>query len=200
VSSPLPLWRSSVQLSCAKSSATLSRSRHATSPLNYGRKPHRRLRRRGHPPPCRGPAAIGPRRRNSPHPCDPHPPPMLRHRFPVAKPDRRRRTAAELAADRPRSSPFSPSVAVNAVSPPSLPGWWAHATAPSLPRSWAASAPRAHAPSGPKSPPLAQLAGEFLLFFFSYFFFSFSHIYLDANILCTKNCLNKLLGHKNNKV
>jgi hypothetical protein len=59
---------------------------------------------------------------------------------------------------------------------------------------------RASAPSGPKSPPLAQLAGEFLLFFFSYFFFSFSHIYLDANILCTKNCLNKLLRHKNNKV
>ena len=60
---------------------------------------------------------------------------------------------------------------------------------------------RARAPvlSGPKSPPLAQSAGEFLLFFFSYFFFSFSHIYLDANILCTKNCLNKLLGHKNNK-
>jgi hypothetical protein len=58
---------------------------------------------------------------------------------------------------------------------------------------------RAPALGGPKSP-LAQLAGEFLLFFFSYFFFSFSHIYLDANILCTKNCLNKLLGHKNNKV
>jgi hypothetical protein len=58
---------------------------------------------------------------------------------------------------------------------------------------------RARAPSGPKSP-LAQLAGEFFLFFFSYFFFSFSHIYLDANILCTKNCLNKLLGHKDNKV
>jgi hypothetical protein len=58
---------------------------------------------------------------------------------------------------------------------------------------------RASALSGPKSP-LAQLAGEFLLVFFSYFFFSFFHIYLDANILCTKNCLNKLLGHKDNKV
>jgi hypothetical protein len=57
----------------------------------------------------------------------------------------------------------------------------------------------ARAPSGLKSP-LAQLAGEFFLFFFSYFFFSFFHIYLDANILCTKNCLNKLLGHKDNKV
>jgi hypothetical protein len=97
-------------------------------PLNYGRKTHRRLRCRGHPPPCRGPAAIGPRRRNSPRPCDPHLPPVLRHRFPVAKPDRRRRTATELTVDRPRSSPFPPSVAANAVSPPSLPGWWARAT------------------------------------------------------------------------
>jgi hypothetical protein len=131
---------------------------------------------------------------------------MLRHHFPVAKPDRRRRTAAELAVDRPRSSPFPPSVAVNAVSPPSLPGWWACATAPSP-----AAAPsqlgqlgrkcaRAPALSGPKSPPLAQSAGEFLPFFLFYFFSSFSHIYLDANILCIKNGLNKLLGHKNNKV
>jgi hypothetical protein len=58
---------------------------------------------------------------------------------------------------------------------------------------------RARAPSGPKSP-LAQLDGDFLFFFSSYFLFSFSHIYLDANILCTKNRLNKLLGHKNNEV
>jgi hypothetical protein len=54
---------------------------------------------------------------------------------------------------------------------------------------------RARAPCGPKSPP-AQLDGESFFFFL----FSFSHIYLDTNILCTKNCLNKLLGHKNNKV
>jgi hypothetical protein len=177
-------------------------------PLNYVRKTHRRLRRRGHPPPCRGPAALGPRRRNSPRPCDPHLPLMLRHHYPLAKPDRRRRTVAKLAVDRPRSSLFPPppSVAVNAVSPPSLPGWWARATAP--PPAVAPSQlgqlghKRARAPvlSGPKSPPLAQSAGEFLLLFFSYFFFSFSHIYLDANILCTKNCLNKLLGHINNKV
>jgi hypothetical protein len=79
-------------------------------PLYCGRKPHRRHHRRGHPPPRRGPAAIGPRRRNSPHPRDPHQPPMLRHRFPTAKPDRRRRTAAGLAADQPRSSPRPPSV------------------------------------------------------------------------------------------
>jgi hypothetical protein len=99
--------------------------------LNYVRKTHRRLRRRGHPPPCRGPAAIGPHRRNSPRPCDPHLPPMLRHRFPVAKPDRRRRTAVELAVDRPRSSPFPPLRCRQRRQPPSLPGWWAHATAPS---------------------------------------------------------------------
>jgi hypothetical protein len=58
---------------------------------------------------------------------------------------------------------------------------------------------RARVPCGPKSPP-AQLDGESLFFFFSYFLLSFSHIYLDTNILCTKNCLNKLLGHKKNKV
>jgi hypothetical protein len=84
-----------------------------------GRKTHRRLRRRGHPPLRRGPAAIGPRRPNSPHPCDPLHPPVLRHRFPAREPDRRRRTVVEFAADRPRSSlsppPPSPS---NAVSPP----------------------------------------------------------------------------------
>jgi hypothetical protein len=195
VSSPLPLWRSSVQLSCAKSSATLSVHDTPLPPLNYGRKPHRRLRCRGHPPPCRGPAAIGPRRRNSPHPCDPHPPPMLRHRFPVAKPDRRRRTAAELAADWPWSSPFPPSIAVNAVSPPlPLAGGptLRRRPPPSLPRSWASWAASAPAPasSGPKSPPLAQLAGEFLLFFFSYFFFSFSHIYLDACWGLVLKCFN----------
>jgi hypothetical protein len=176
-------------------------------PLYCGRKPHRRQHRRGHLPPCRGPAAIGPRRRNSPHPRDPHQPPMLRHRFPTAKPDRRRRTAAGLAADRPRSSPRPSLRAVNAVPFPPLFGVRACAAAP-FPRRRLArlgqtgrkrARPLALAPVGPKSPP-AQLAGEFFLFFFSLFFFPFSHIYLDANILCTKNCLNKLLGHKNNKV
>jgi hypothetical protein len=174
-----------------------------------GRKPHRRLRRRGHPPLRRGPAAIGPRRPNSPHPRNPLHPPVLRHHFPAREPDRRRRTVAEFAADRPRSSLSPPLLPSNAVSPPpSLPGWWARATAPSpppLPRCWADWAASAPAPAsarrvGRNPPPLAQFAGEFLFFFFSYFFFSFSHIYLDANILCTKNCLNKLLGHKNNKV
>jgi hypothetical protein len=58
---------------------------------------------------------------------------------------------------------------------------------------------RALAPGGPKIPP--GLAGwKSFILFFSLFFFPFSRIYLDANILCTKNCSNKLLGHKNNKV
>jgi hypothetical protein len=83
-----------------------------------GRKPHRRLRRRGHPPLRRGPAAIGPRRPNSPHPCDPLHPPVLHHRLPAREPDRRWRTAAEFAADRPRSSLSPPPLPSNAVSPP----------------------------------------------------------------------------------
>jgi hypothetical protein len=98
-------------------------------PLYCGRKPHRRHHRRGHPPPCRGPAAIGPRRQNSPHPRDPHQPPMLRHRFPIAKPDRRRRTVAELATDRPRSSPRPSLRAVNVVPSPHLSGVRARAAA-----------------------------------------------------------------------
>jgi hypothetical protein len=174
--------------------------------LYRGRKPHRRLRRRGHPPLRRGPAAIGPRRPNSPHHRDPLHPLVLRHHFPAREPDRRRRTAAEFAADRPRSSLSSPPpLPSNAVSPPlSLAGGPALRRRPRR-RSLAAG------PAGPqarprpraewaKISPLAQLGGEFLFFFFSYFLFSFSHIYLDANILCTKNCLNKLLGHKNNEV
>jgi hypothetical protein len=51
-----------------------------------------------------------------------------------------------------------------------------------------------------KNPPRPSWMENSFSFFFSYFFSSFSHIYLDANILCTKNCLNKLLGLKNNKV
>jgi hypothetical protein len=121
-------------------------------PLYCGRKPHQRLHRRGHPPPCHGPAAIGPRRRNSPRPCDPHQPPMLRHRFPVAKPDRRQRTAAELAADRPRSIPRPSLRAVNVVLfPPSLSGVRARAAAPFPPPS-----PRAAGPGGPKARPPAR--------------------------------------------
>jgi hypothetical protein len=154
-------------------------------PLYCGRKPHRRHHRRGHPPPCRGPAAIGPRRRNSSHPRDPHQPPMLRHRFPTAKPDRRQRTAAGLAADRPRSSPHPPSVPLTPFPSPPLSGVRARAVAP-FPRRRPArlgqvgrkhARPLALAPFGPKSPP-AQLAVKFFLFFFSLFFFPFSHIYI----------------------
>jgi hypothetical protein len=146
-------------------------------PPCHGRKPHQRLRRRGRPPLCRGPAAIDPRRPNSPHHRDPLQPLVLRHPFPARGPDRRRRTAAELAADRPGRAPPSPPLPV-APSAPSLPGWWARATAPSPPPSprcwavWAAKRARARArtPCGPKSPP-ARLNGESLFFFF--FLFSF---------------------------
>ena len=148
-----------------------------------GRKPHRRLRRRGPPPLRRGPAAIGPRRPNSPHHRDPLQPPVLRHPFPTRGPDRRRRTAAELAADRPGRAPF-PSVTSSAVIPPSLSGWWARATAPSPPpfprcwAVWAAKRARARTPCGPKSPP-ARLDGESLFFFFFLFsFLIFTYIFI----------------------
>jgi hypothetical protein len=52
--------------------------------------------------------------------------------------------------------------------------------------------PRARSrPGGPKSPP-GPASKKTLFFFFSHFFFPFSHIELYANILCTKNSLNKL--------
>jgi hypothetical protein len=86
-------------------------------PPYHGWKPHRWLRRRGRPPLRRGPAAIGPRRPNSPHHRDPLQPPMLRHPFPARGPDRRRRTTAELAADRPGRAPPSPLLRVAPSAP-----------------------------------------------------------------------------------
>jgi hypothetical protein len=151
-----------------------------------GRKPHRRLRRRGHPPLRRGPAAIGPRRPNSPHPCDPLHPPVLRHRLPAREPDRRRRTVAEFAADRPRSSLSSPPLPSNAVSPPSLPGWWARTTAPSpppLPRCWAAGPqarphPRTRAEWAKIPPPPGPVSWRTLsLFLFLFLFLIFTYIF-----------------------
>jgi hypothetical protein len=87
-------------------------------PPCHGRKPHRRLRRRGRPPLRRGPAAIGPHRPNSPHHRDPLQPPVLRHPFPARGPDRRRRTAVELTADRPGRAPPSPPLPVAPSAPP----------------------------------------------------------------------------------
>jgi hypothetical protein len=168
-------------------------------PLYCGRQPHRRHHHRGHSPPCRGPTAIGHRRSNSPHPRDPLHPPVLHHRFPAKEPDPRRRTAAGLVADRTPVEPPLPPCRQRRQSLP-LSGVRAHATAPSTavaPHSWAnwaASTPaRALAPGGPKSPP-AQLAGNSFFFFFSHFFspFSYIYVYLYADILCTKNSLNKL--------
>jgi hypothetical protein len=159
-------------------------------PLYCGRRHHRR----GHPPPYRGPAAIGHLRSNSPHPRDPHHLPVLRHHFPAKEPAPRRRTAAGLAAGRAPPS----SVSLTSSTTP-LPDVWAprHGAVPrrrpaqmgQLGRKRTRA--RALAPGGPKSP-LAQLAENPFSFFFSLFFFPFSHIYLDANILCTKNSLNKL--------
>jgi hypothetical protein len=63
-------------------------------PSYCARQPHRRHHRRGHPPPCRGLAAIGPHRSNWPHPRDPLHPPVPRHCLPAVEPDQRRRTAA----------------------------------------------------------------------------------------------------------
>jgi hypothetical protein len=70
-----------------------------------------------HPPLRRGPAAIGPRRPNSPHHRDPLQPPVLRHPFPARGPNRRQRTAAELAADRPGRAPPSPPLPVALSAP-----------------------------------------------------------------------------------
>jgi hypothetical protein len=64
--------------------------------------------------------AIGPRRPNSPHHRDPLQPPVLRHPFPARGPDRRRRTAAELTADRPGRAP-SPPLPVAPSAPPLSP-------------------------------------------------------------------------------
>jgi hypothetical protein len=145
-------------------------------PPYRGRKPHRRLRRRGRPPLRRGPAAIGPHKPNSPHHRDPLQLPVLRHPFPARGPDQRQRTATELAADRPGRALPSPPLPVAPSATPSLPGWWAHATAPSPPPSprcwavWATKRARARTPCGPKSPP-ARLDEEPLFFFF--FLFSF---------------------------
>jgi hypothetical protein len=168
-------------------------------PLYCGRQPHRRHNRRGHPPSCRGPAAIGPRRKNSPHPRDPHPPLVLRQHLPAVEPDQRRRTAAGLAADRtPVELPPLPPLP---STPSATPSPWHVGPAP---RRRPPPSPHAAGPSEPKARqpararanwtkiPPAWLAGKSFIFFLSHFFFPFSHIYLDTNILCTKNSLNKL--------
>jgi hypothetical protein len=146
-----------------------------------GQKPHRRLRRRGHPPLRRGPAAIGPCRPNSPHPRDPLHPPVLRHHFPAREPGRRRRTAAEFAADRPPVEPLPPPLPSNAVSPPLSP-WLVGPRYGVVP----AAVPsqlgrlgrkRARAPSGPKSPPGPVSWRIPFLFLFLFLFPIFTYIF-----------------------
>jgi hypothetical protein len=73
----------------------------------------------------------------------------------------------------PRCRPHTVSPAGGPSEPP------AHAVA------------RARARLGQKHPP-TQLAEKHFLFFFSHLFSPFSYIYLYADILCTKNSLNKL--------
>jgi hypothetical protein len=168
-------------------------------PLYCGRQPHQRHNRRGHPPPCREPAAIGPRRQNSPHPRDPHPPPVLRHHLPAVEPDQRRRTAAGLTADRtPVELPPLPPLP---STPSATPSPWRVGPTP---RRCPPPSPRAVGPSEPKARPPARsrqlgrnppgpASWEILyLFPFPFLFPIFTYIYLDTNILCTKNSLNKL--------
>jgi hypothetical protein len=147
-----------------------------------GRKPHRRLRRRGHPPLRRGPAAIGPRRPNSPHPCDPLHPPMLRHHFPAREPDRRRRTATEFAADQPRSSPSPLRCRVTPSAP--LSPWLVGprygavpAAASSLLGRLGRKRARARTPSGPKFPPGPVRWRIPFLFLFLFSFLIFTYIF-----------------------
>jgi hypothetical protein len=83
---------------------------------------------------------------------------VLRHPFPARKPDRRRRTAAEFAADRPRSSPFPLryQVAPSAPLSPWLVGPRYDAVSAAVPSQLGRlgrKRARARAPSGPKFPP-----------------------------------------------
>jgi hypothetical protein len=85
-------------------------------------------------------------------------------------------------------SPLSP---FHAVSPPFSGAWArAHGVRRAVPHSswvvWAqlAAMPRARARPGRNPPGLVNL--EFLFFFLFLSFFPFSHIYLYADILCTK--------------
>jgi hypothetical protein len=162
------------------------------SPSYCARQPHRRHQCRGHPPPRRGPSAIGPRQSNWPHPCDRLPRPCLAT---ASLPQNRNHDGEPPRIPPPaelRSTHPPPSVAVHAIKPP-LAGVWAP---PSPPRCWASRAASVPArarsrPGGPKSPP-AQQGRKLLFFLFSLFFSHFSHIELYANILCTKNGSNKL--------
>jgi hypothetical protein len=153
------------------------------SPSYYARQPHRRHHRRGHPPPRRGPVAIGPRRSNWPTPVIACP----RLCLATASPPQNRNHDGEPPRIPPsaelRSTHPPPSVAVHAVKPsPSL-ACGPRATAPSpavSPRcwaSWAASAP-AHAhlrPGGPKSPRPSKAGNSFSFFYFPFYFPIFSY-------------------------
>jgi hypothetical protein len=147
------------------------------------RQPHRRHHRRGHPPPRRGPAAIGPRRSNWPHPCDRLLPPVQQHHLPTVEPDPRRRTAVDFHRRSDPCRPSPPSIVVRVVKPPppSLAcGPRATAPSPAVPprcwASWAAAALARSRPGGPKSPPGPARQEILFLFIFSFLFPFFTYI------------------------
>jgi hypothetical protein len=172
----------------------------APLPTSYcTRQPHRRPHRRGHPPPRRGPAALGPAGQIDPTPVIACPRPCST----TTSPPRNRTRGGEppriTTTDRtPVDLPLPPLPPAPLNSLP-LAGMWApHRSAgpPVLPRCWAnwaaSRAARALAPGWAEIPPDPARQENPFSFLFSLFFSHFSHIELYANILCTKNSSNKL--------
>jgi hypothetical protein len=117
------------------------------SPSYCARQPHRQHHRRGHPPPRHGPAAIGPRRSNWPHPCDRLPLPVPRHRLPAAEPEPRRRTATDSIAGRTPVEP--PSLRCRPRREPPLSPWLVGPRHDAVPRRRSLAA----GPTGPQVRP-----------------------------------------------
>jgi hypothetical protein len=154
------------------------------SPSYYARQPHRRHHRRGHPPPRRGPVAIGPRRSNWPTPVIACP----RLCLATASPPQNRNHDGEPPRIPPsaelRSTHPPPSVVVHAVNPPppSL-ACGSHATAPSpaVSPSLLGQLGRKHAPARALAPgwaeippgPVRQETPSLFIFPFLFPFFSY---------------------------
>jgi hypothetical protein len=127
----------------------------------------------------------------------PYPPLVLGHHPVHQELDHRRGTAIGFTGDR-----FSPAADCSpsplTLSPLSLSGVWArtHGVRRAVPAPREPYGPiwprrRTPAPDQAEIPP-GRLTWNSFSFSFSHFFFPFSHIYLYADILCTKNSLNKL--------
>jgi hypothetical protein len=154
-------------------------------PIYCGRQPHRRHHRRGHSPPYRGPAAIGHRRSNSPHPRDP----FTRPCFATASPPKNRTHGGEPPRDSPpagpRSSPPLSSVSSTPSAPPSL--WRAgprHGAVPRRRPAQLGQLGRKHAPARARAwwaeiPPRPSL----LEIPFSFFPISFPHFHIYIYML-----------------